>query len=354
MYRQYYNRNQRNRGIKLKYALQISLLVAICFWLIYQVERSHDKNEEFEASDEKEFLNRGSIGGLIRIRRKTIRPIYDEIASEEDTAEEDEHEEEKLDAEVDQEEANITDGAREDGTVRESEGEIGDDSNGRKQEKSVEYGDHERGDKSSHGDGGASSSLTHDNHAGMAVNVEGVVGISGQQHLEHILEQKNKENRGQEVYAGEIKKWLEVNDGEISDDANLSSATQIVTNITAEENNLDSSEKGSSLTEAPTDNSLESSNSTTDVSAEIPKLSEQNFTDSVTELDQDQRIATEDTSTKGSNLNTVGLQQANASTLGVENDLADSKSTGHTEPKSRSQTLTISPNSGRWNEHTKE
>ncbi|XP_042012544.1 uncharacterized protein LOC121761029 [Salvia splendens] len=353
MYRQYYSRNQRNRGIKLKYALQISLLVAICFWLIYQVERSHDKNEEFEASDEKEFLNRGSIGGLIRIRRKTIRPIYDEIVSEEETTEEDEHEEEKLDAEFEQEEANITDGAREDGTVRESEGEIGDDSNGRKQ-KSVEYDDHGRGDKSSHEDGGASSSLTHDNHTGMAENEEGVVGISGQQHLEHILEQKNKENRGEEVYAGEIKKWLEVNDGEISDDANLSSATEIGTNITTEENNLDSLEKGSALAEAPTDNNLESSNSTTDVSAEIPKSSEKKFTGSVTELYQDHRIATEGTSTKGSNLNTIGLQQANASTLGVENYLADSKSTGPTEPKSRSQTLTISPNSGRWNERKKE
>ncbi|XP_042050592.1 uncharacterized protein LOC121795977 [Salvia splendens] len=352
MYRQYYSRNQRNRGIKLKYALRISLLVAICFWLIYQVERSHDKNEEFEASDEKEFLNRGSIGGLIRIRRKTIHPMYDETVSEEDATEEDEHEEEKLDAEVDQEEADITDGAREDGTVRESEGEIGDDSNGRKQETSV---DHERGDKSSHEDGGASSSLTHDNHTGMAENEEGVVRIFDQQHLEHILEQKNKENRGEELYDGEIKKWLKVNGGEISADANPSSATQIVTNITTEENNLDSSEKGSSLTEAPTDNNLESSNSTTDVSAEIPKSSEQNFTESVTELDQDQRIATEGTSTKGSNLKTIGLQQANASTLGMENYLADSKSTGHTEPKSRSKTtLTISPNSGRWNEHTKE
>ncbi|XP_047981423.1 uncharacterized protein LOC125222704 isoform X2 [Salvia hispanica] len=315
MYRQYYSRNQRNRGIKLK----------------------------------------GSIGGLIRIRRKTIRPMYDEIESEEETTEEDEHEEEKLDAEVDQEETDITDGAREDGTVRESEGEIGDDSNGRKQEKSVEFGDHERGDKSSHEDGGASSSLTHDNHTGMAENEEGVVGISDQQHLEHILEQKNKENRGEEAYDGEIKKWLKVNGGEISADANPSSATQIVTNITTEENNLDSSEEGSSLTEAPTDNNSESSNSTTDVSANIPKSSEQNFTESVTELDQDQRIATENTSTKGSNLKTsIGLQQVNASTLGVENYLADSNSTGHTEPKSRSQTLTISPNSGRWNEHTKE
>ncbi|KAL1544336.1 hypothetical protein AAHA92_21204 [Salvia divinorum] len=343
MYRQYYSRNQRNRGIKLKYALQICLLVAICFWLIYQVERSHDKNEEFEASDEKSFWKE-----------------HNEAVEEEETTEEDEHEEGNLDTEVDQAEDNITDGSREDGIVRKSVGEIGDDSNGRKPEKYVEYGDRDRGDKSNHEaraefhkDGGASSSLSHDNRTWIAENEEGVVGISDQ-HLENILEQKNKENRGEEAYGGDIKKWLVVNGGEISNDANPSSATETVTNITTEENNLDSSEKSSSLTEAPTDNNLESSNSTTDVSAENSKSSEQNFTESLIELDHDQGIGTEGTSTKGSNLKTIGLQQANASTLAVENYLADSKSSGQTDPKSRSQTLTISPNPGRWNEHTKE
>ncbi|XP_057802628.1 uncharacterized protein LOC131017903 [Salvia miltiorrhiza] len=329
MYRQYSSRNQRNRGIKVKNALQICLFVAICFWLIYQVKRSHDKNEEFEASGEKGFLDRGSVGGLIRIRRKNIHPLYEEIVTEkkqddeateeEETTEEDEHEVDKLNTEVDQEEDNVTDGAREDGIDRETEGEISDDGNGREPEISVEDGSHDRGDKSNHEAredfheaDGASSSVTHDNHTWTAENEKEVRGITDQQHPENILEQENKENRSEEANDSEIQKRLEMDGGE---------------------NNSDYSEKGLSLTEAPIDTNVEPSNTTTDVSAENPKLPEQNFTESVAKLDHDQGISTEGTSTEGSNLKTIGLQQANTSTLTVENYLLDSKSTGHTEPK---------------------
>ncbi|KAH6813461.1 hypothetical protein C2S51_022479 [Perilla frutescens var. frutescens] len=251
MYRQYSSRIQRNRGIKVKHALRICLLVAVCFWLIYQAKHSH------EESDAEGFMHGGgSSGGLIKIRWKDLRALnqetvtenkqHNEATEEEETTEEvennleerstgkkveeedeavrDEHEVGKLDTQVDREEDNITDDAGVDGT----EGEISDDGNGRKQENSVEDGSHAREEFYNADD--ASSAVTHDNHT------------------------QATENPGKEAYNGEMKKRLEVDGGEMSEDANPSSATDIET----KENNLDSW-----LTVSPND-TLEASISTTD------------------------------------------------------------------------------------------
>ena len=57
MLRQASSRNQRSKGFKVKHALQIGLLVAICIWLLYQVKHSHEKKRAFEERGSK-FLNK--------------------------------------------------------------------------------------------------------------------------------------------------------------------------------------------------------------------------------------------------------------------------------------------------------
>lgn len=379
MYRQYSSRNQRNKGMKVKHALQICMFLAVCFWLLYQVKHSHDKKKEFEESDVDDPLDRGSIGGLIKIGRKDIRPLYQEVvtvneqhnqaAEEEETTEvennheedrspdrkvevdneasrdgddeTDEHEIEKSDREVDQEEDNITDEAG-DGGIDSETGKISDDGNGRKQENSVENGgldgddeNHEAHEELYKADD-ASSAVSHDNHTQTTENESKFVRSSGHLH-ENILELENNENHGEEANNGQIKERLEVGSGEESEDANRSSATDIATNVIAietKENNLESSEKNPSpnntLTEA-SNNHLAASNGTTDVTTQNPRLSEQNVTESVPELDHGQGIVTEDTSAEGSNFETIALEQANNSTIDVENHLSYSNSTDHTE-----------------------
>lgn len=379
MYRQYSSRNQRNKGMKVKHALRICVCLAVCFWLIYQVKHSHDKKKEFEENDVDDPLDRRSIGGLIKIGRKEIRPLYQEVVTvneqhnqageEEETTEvennheedrspdrnvelddkasrdgddeTDEHEIQKSEAsrdrEVDQEEDNITDEVGEDGIDSET-GEISDDGNGRKQENFVENGgrdgddeNHEAREELYKADD-ASSAVSHDNHTQTTENESKFVRISGNLH-ENMFELENNESHGEEANNGQIKERLEVDSGEESEDTNRSSATDIATNvmaIEAKENNLESSEKNpspnSTLTEASNDH-LAASNDTTDVTTQNPRLSEQN----VPELDHGQGIVTEDTSAEGSNFEAVALEQANNSTIDVENHRPYSNSADHTE-----------------------
>lgn len=45
MLRQSSSRNQRNKVLRVKHVLQMSLLVAVCFWLLYQLKHSYDKKK---------------------------------------------------------------------------------------------------------------------------------------------------------------------------------------------------------------------------------------------------------------------------------------------------------------------
>lgn len=80
MSRQSPKRNQRSKGIKIKHVLQICLLVAICFWLIYQVKHSHDRKKEFDESD-KVLLRREITDGMIKLGRKDTHSQLEEIVS---------------------------------------------------------------------------------------------------------------------------------------------------------------------------------------------------------------------------------------------------------------------------------
>ena len=56
MLRQTSSRNQRSKGFKVRYALQICLLLVLFLWLLYQVKHSHDKRKAFEEKN-KEVSN---------------------------------------------------------------------------------------------------------------------------------------------------------------------------------------------------------------------------------------------------------------------------------------------------------
>ncbi|CBI25108.3 unnamed protein product, partial [Vitis vinifera] len=89
------SRNQRSKGFKVKHILQICLLLAVCFWLIYQVKHSHDKKKEFDANDAKISSNTQGGNELLKFGRKDLHPRVDgeaknEKHGEEETEEEDE------------------------------------------------------------------------------------------------------------------------------------------------------------------------------------------------------------------------------------------------------------------------
>ncbi|MBA0551791.1 hypothetical protein Golob_022654, partial [Gossypium lobatum] len=50
MFRLSPGRNQRSKGLKVKHALQICVLVGICIWLLYQVKHSGEKKAIYEKS----------------------------------------------------------------------------------------------------------------------------------------------------------------------------------------------------------------------------------------------------------------------------------------------------------------
>lgn len=88
------SRNARSKGFKVKHVLQICLLLAVCFWLIYQVKHSHDKNKEFDANDVKVSSNTQAGNEVVKFGRKDLHPRIDEPKSEKHGEEENEEEEE--------------------------------------------------------------------------------------------------------------------------------------------------------------------------------------------------------------------------------------------------------------------
>lgn len=98
MLRQSSSRNHRSKGLKLKKALQISLLVLVSVWLLYQVKHSYEKKTAYnendanhEASDEHK--DDQSQVGVIRLGRKDL-PAKEADSSTLDERIEDEENEE--------------------------------------------------------------------------------------------------------------------------------------------------------------------------------------------------------------------------------------------------------------------
>ncbi|KVI10856.1 cilia- and flagella-associated protein 251 [Cynara cardunculus var. scolymus] len=234
MYRPSPVRNQRSKGIKTKHVLQVCLLVAVCFWLIFQVKRSHDKKREFDASDPKisSSTHTQSSDEIVKFGRKDLQPkleektkeveIHEEVEEQEQEQEEeeqeqaehednkhevedqdedkieeekdderggaddeiDENEQEKIKVEIDREEMNTVD---EDKEIEESEEKENEEKDGQNQmENTDSLDDHGEDGSTIHTNEAreehykaddASSAVTNENGNGTSDNSNGNVGL---------------------------------------------------------------------------------------------------------------------------------------------------------------------------------
>lgn len=357
MSRQTPNRNQRSKGIKVKHVLQFFLLLAVCFWLIYQVKHSHDKKKEFDESDVKASISRGGSDTFIRLGRKDIHPqeedtitnnekhdkeaeeeeettgVVDENKHEEDELEDkkvedaenerveggddeiEDHGQEKLDSEIDREEEFVDDEKErdDDDDENENENEEKDSEDGQmEKENSMQKGDHDGDDTGTHEAreehykaDDASSAVTHDTQV-ETTETENQNGKNVNGHPDNILEETDM--------GGEKRKGLEEG-GEMALDEKHSN----VTIGEDKENVMDGSENGSSLNTTVTevsDDHLKTGNSTTEISTET----------------NDQEILSEGTFLERSNLQSFDEQVDNSTVVINDNHFA-SNSTNPDETK---------------------
>ncbi|GAB2219384.1 hypothetical protein Droror1_Dr00007019 [Drosera rotundifolia] len=92
MYKQSPSRNYRSKGIKVKHVLQICLLLAVCFWLLYQVKRSHEKKREFDEKEAKLVADMERAGEIMKFGRKDLSRL-DNAAKHEKLVEDNEENE---------------------------------------------------------------------------------------------------------------------------------------------------------------------------------------------------------------------------------------------------------------------
>lgn len=95
MLRQSSSRNHRSKGLKVKKAVQITLLVLVSVWLIYQVKHSYEKKASY-SEDEGNDLHKDDKdqGEVIRLGRKDLPPKMEADSSTLDEKVEDEENDE--------------------------------------------------------------------------------------------------------------------------------------------------------------------------------------------------------------------------------------------------------------------
>ncbi|XP_042045537.1 uncharacterized protein DDB_G0290685-like [Salvia splendens] len=90
MFKQSPRRNQRNKGIKVKHVLQISLLLGVGIWLLYQVQQSRTKKLSLETTDVSGKIQ--DVADNIKLGRKHLQPKID---GEDERPKEDQSEEQE-------------------------------------------------------------------------------------------------------------------------------------------------------------------------------------------------------------------------------------------------------------------
>ena len=100
MYKQSPGRNHRSKGIKVKRTLQICVLLAVCFWLIYQVKHSHDKKKAFDEHDAKISQTTHVPDEILKFGRKDLHPRLEETATKNEKHDEEEEVEEEEEEET--------------------------------------------------------------------------------------------------------------------------------------------------------------------------------------------------------------------------------------------------------------
>ncbi|RWW83387.1 hypothetical protein BHE74_00008110 [Ensete ventricosum] len=139
MMRQASSRNQRNKRIRVIYVLQICLLAAVCFWLLYQLKHSYDRNKALDDHDSR-ILNNVVDGQLeiLDLGRKDLPHEKMMVSGDKGHMKEEENEE------VEEEEDGVAQREIDD---EETEG-VGDDGNDEQDtEQGEEQDDQERADE---------------------------------------------------------------------------------------------------------------------------------------------------------------------------------------------------------------
>lgn len=379
MYRQSPSRNHRSKGIRIRNVLQICLLLAVCFWLIYQVKHSHDKKKEFEETDAKVSHQSTSGDELIKLGRKDIRTrvdkkneAHDEISEEEETTgeeieeikhdedesedkkvqeendggrdvETEEHEEEKSDAEIDREQGLVDGEEREDGEdneTRETDSEEGRDQI--EKESSVDDSDHDADDRSAHEAreehykaDDASSAVTHNQI--VTEHVE-----DSNEHPANNLEEGKEENNAEETYENGNRRDLEVEGNETAGDGHQANVTASAT----EEDTLHDTENVSSLNNENTEGSTDQlSNSTIELTVENNGLPSENLTKREPEIGRGPGNVTDGTSSEGSDFQIGDPAHSNNSVLNVDGGWLDSNSTAESTDAAGSRSEVFSDSS---------
>nr|GFC64553.1 dentin sialophosphoprotein-like [Tanacetum cinerariifolium] len=90
MFRQSPRRNVRNKGLKIKHTLQVSVLLGVSIWLLYQVHHSNDKKAISVETNINEKPRNDSSKDMFKLGRKDLRPKVMEMTIK-DSKEAEEH-----------------------------------------------------------------------------------------------------------------------------------------------------------------------------------------------------------------------------------------------------------------------
>ncbi|CAK9167877.1 unnamed protein product [Ilex paraguariensis] len=357
MLRQSPSRNQKSKGIKVNHVLQICLLLAVCFWLTYQVKHSHDKKKEFDEKDAKISLNTRGGSELLRLGRKDLYPRLEETGTkneehdeeadeeaagdnEENKHKEEEHEDDKKTEEkegkgrgggddeideLDQEKSGAEIDRQKDFIDEEKERDERDGKgteekdtetkNGQMEEGSLENHDHDEGASNIHEAreehykaDDTSSAVTHDTQTISTENENGSSENSNEHAEVNTFERENKVNNTEEVNVGQNKTALNVEDGEIAEN-------EILLNGTA------NAEKRSGIVSFrpeygtflnPVSDQPRLSNATNEASTETHALSLQNGTETISDFSRVLNATVGGTTSgEGFNLQTIALEHEN-------------------------------------------
>lgn len=81
-------RGQRSKGIKVKHCIQLTLLLGVGIWLIYQMKHSHEKKAEFEGTSK--IVVDDIDNTVVNLGRKDLRPRIEETKDVKDEVEDEE------------------------------------------------------------------------------------------------------------------------------------------------------------------------------------------------------------------------------------------------------------------------
>ncbi|CAL5377547.1 unnamed protein product [Camellia sinensis] len=356
MFKQSPSRNHRSKGIKVKRVLQICVLLAVCFWLVYQVKHSHDKKKEFDENDAKLSHEKHFDGEISKIGRKAILPGLEETTMKNDEVEEEEtgggEEEEKKEedkseekedegrgggddqiAERDQQKSEIGVEHEVDFIDEEMEREKADEKEAESKgvqnenENSLEDRNHGGGNRNAHEAreehyraDDASSAVTHETEGGSLEN-------SNKKTEMNSLGEKNKVNNAEEITVAQNRTGIEDAKGEMVENV-------VSPNVTGKEEKRyeigsskseDSWLLNSTMTTEANNQPEIGNNNSTDGSLETNNLSLQNETETKASASKAQNATVEGTTSEDSALQTIALgQENNSNATASKNNQSDS------------------------------